>query len=905
MQLCDIDGKNGNLHQRPVDGNDCHANELKLMQCEALSPLCTKFNEVKLAPEVLPELKSASIIDNSKGNEESGQRYQCEGPKVSGDTKALFGDDGLAFKIVSKDEDGIERWHLYNDTDDRELHVKWMFGAGSEVTACGAGKQMPSDGNTIDITATVYPRQTVAFIEAISIRGYRCSFSMQGLGAEYLQKILIQQNQVIHDETLAVQRHCEGMAAPTSAEVLSICIKNDVNFVDPEFHPNQHSLCRPEFDTHLKAECHKIMWKRPTQYLNASQRKRLQLVRNAITPDDIDQGKLGDCWFLCAIAALAEFPKLLLNLFSGNCPAENKVGAYRVRICKHGWWQDVIVDSYLPVRDEKPLFAKTIEDPSEIWVSILEKAYAKLHGSYSAIAGGTPLHALIDLTGLPGWSFHKRFREAKSNPAVADELFNDLLAWDYSRHLLTIYTPDMTGENMQQQYKQIGLVPGHAHTLLRVIHIPEKNIKMLKIRNPWGNAKEWTGEWSDSDPRWKQEPELVAKCDFTDDDNGVFNMPWSAVLQFFDGGEVCCRLPIEADCRAKGRFLPGGVPSVAFKVTNRGKEHRLVTFTLSQPDVRADVESDRYQPLLLTAIGAEDEKNESQAKMVVKASTGETSLKPSRNAMTFRAHRDQSIMIEIPPGVPSLIVPRAYRPEACSQYVLAAGLSSAACQALSVDFIELPGGCDLLRDYTWFEMPDAVPAVIPPAHSQVYMPKTMRVIESTEELSSFESLLKDAFKNHSACNIAPMSSDAGDSTLVTQSSGFAGTRLQVADAKNSTPSNEVLIPDHLDLAAPKLRAGMYLPNDVSRVPITEAELRELHAKFMHFAKLEHDDGMMSWSEFCAAFESLEWFGHPPSQNEMRRIFDNLIGSGTTACTEGRQTITFQEFAVLMLQRSRM
>ena len=40
---------------------------------------------------------------------------------------------------------------------------------------------------------------------------------------------------------------------------------------------------------------------------------------------------------------------------------------------------------------------------SELWASILEKAYAKLHGNFLNIEGGLPYKALSELTGAPSF----------------------------------------------------------------------------------------------------------------------------------------------------------------------------------------------------------------------------------------------------------------------------------------------------------------------------------------------------------------------------------------------------------------------------------------------------------------------------------------------------------------------
>ena len=70
-----------------------------------------------------------------------------------------------------------------------------------------------------------------------------------------------------------------------------------------------------------------------------------------------------------------------------------------MRICKDGVWQAVIVDDFIPCDSvtKNPLFSRA--NGNELWVLLLEKAYAKLHGSYYSLNVGSTKEALSDLTG--------------------------------------------------------------------------------------------------------------------------------------------------------------------------------------------------------------------------------------------------------------------------------------------------------------------------------------------------------------------------------------------------------------------------------------------------------------------------------------------------------------------------
>lgn len=327
-------------------------------------------------------------------------------------------------------------------------------------------------------------------------------------------------NQRMHSVELAVKE--------------ALLARGESQFTDHEFPPIDRSLFVDPGNPPLKLQV-VSQWMRPTEIVKEKHLDSTPcLFSGTANPSDVCQGRLGDCWFLSAVAVLAEVKRISEVIIT---PDYNEEGIYTVRFCIQGEWVPVVVDDWIPCESPgKPAFA-TSRKVNELWVSVLEKAYAKLHGSYEALEGGLVQDALVDLTGGAGEEIDMRCSQSQIDLA-SGRLWSQLLRFKQEGFLLGAGSPSGSDVHVSS----CGIVQGHAYSILQVREVDGH--KLVQIRNPWANEVEWNGPWSDASPEWTDRMKHKLKH-VQQAKDGIFWMSWQDFQIHFRSIYVCRVYPSE------------------------------------------------------------------------------------------------------------------------------------------------------------------------------------------------------------------------------------------------------------------------------------------------------------------------------------------------------------------------
>jgi hypothetical protein len=317
--------------------------------------------------------------------------------------------------------------------------------------------------------------------------------------------------------------------------VVAECSATGEKFTDYDFPPVEQSLAQPPAGTdpadfNMPVFASTVSeWRRCSEFAHGG-----DLFEAGVSPSDILQGQLGDCWFISALAVYAkdrsgenpQIPALFVvpevhdyeTTSDGFTVPLNPYGVYGVRFCKDGCWVGVVIDDFLPALGNGVPAYVSSRSGSEFWGSLLEKAYAKLHQSYGALIAGKVHDALVDMTGGVGVQISLTSNETEAMLA-SGELWARLVRYVAQGYLLGAASP--TGSDAD--VSEYGVQQGHAYSILDVQEISVQSdgsslsslvdgsnrmgdsstVRLLQLRNPWGST-EWTGDWGDTSPLWTE-----------------------------------------------------------------------------------------------------------------------------------------------------------------------------------------------------------------------------------------------------------------------------------------------------------------------------------------------------------------------------------------------------------------
>jgi len=391
-------------------------------------------------------------------------------------------------------------------------------------------------------------------------------------------------------------------------------------YLDPDFGPkNKNDIKGHRFSLYTNGEVPFKGYKDPNEIewvygeTLATGDNTAQFVDDGAASADCVQGEIGDCWLISAMSTLVTRDELLVGGRRGMEYDKDMIidkdiaqilsmgvyppifhkfrvkGLYVIRIFKNFEWIYVIIDERIPVdiKTKKAVFGHCVND-HEMWVSLIEKAYAKMHGCYGNLVSGYIDEGIQELTGMQPEKILIRDEKTGAFPHKNVKKYYGGGTGGFWKFLYQRKQENcLMGCSIKGEGKEgpqiidgvpSGLILNHAYGIQDVMELEDKYdkqvpLKLVLLRNPWGKS-EWKGAWQTDSPEFKAHrdhiEEYVANKPIDeqfdlDADDGTFFMAYSDWKENFSTLFLNIDFPEDwSGVRFKSAWTPtnsGGLPN--------------------------------------------------------------------------------------------------------------------------------------------------------------------------------------------------------------------------------------------------------------------------------------------------------------------------------------------------------
>jgi len=284
-------------------------------------------------------------------------------------------------------------------------------------------------------------------------------------------------------------------------------------FIDEEFpHDNDSIVRNGQFLEYFEGNT-AFHWLRPEEFLG-NDKNNIRLF-DKVEVNDISKSPIAGCDIYSVLSTMTEYPQRLLRVFTVN--EINKYGAYSVNFLVCGIPVEIVLDDHFPcLNTDNQELAFSQPKGNELWFLLLEKAIAKLYGSFTDIDGISIMDGFELITGMPSAQYNLK-------DLSEDELFNLLSDFDQRNYMVSV-----------GNHRMPGLTKNRHFSVVSIYEASEQ--KMVKLKSQYGDDG-WRWKFIEKTKQWTKD--FKEKIKYFENEKDCYYLEVKELIEQFDFVTVC------------------------------------------------------------------------------------------------------------------------------------------------------------------------------------------------------------------------------------------------------------------------------------------------------------------------------------------------------------------------------